>query len=178
MEAARLFFACSVCLMVGAAAGVFGTRLVYGDRQEVRPAPERTAACPPCPETACIPSDPDDVPGTFEDDLEPGPDAPPVPSAEPGLSMGAVRAADQALRRALQPCLSDARSRNVRGTLVLDLGITVTGTTGRVTEAETVRSELDDEAAVDCMVQASLQAAFASPGPDGSGRLKLPVRVD
>lgn len=182
MDAARLFFACSITFLLGAAMGAFATRTLYGDIEPVEPVTRSGPACPPCPDCpVCAPSEAS-MPGTFEpasDELDLAMER--LESAEPtesGLALTAIRSADAAVQEAVQPCLRDGRARGVGGSVVLDLRVRVDGGTGTIRDAVALSQGQVDAEAEACLVEAARQARFEVDGPDGAGRLKVAVRFD
>lgn len=176
---------CVVCAGLGFWAGAFSTRTLYGDpaASGVRPAKERPVECPPCSPCPICPPPPVCEDGRLvpadtelpEDGLGDGASAGDLPeddpSGLPGLSVATVRAAEAAVSERVQTCREVAR-----GTAVLELTLTVTGTTGVVSDAFVTRSRLDDAEGERCLEAAARGARF--PGDqDGSSVLKLPVQL-
>lgn len=171
-------------LAVGVGLGVFATRTLYGDPdgEAVRPARERPVRCPPCepcptcpPPPRCedghlVPADaplPDGA-GLDEDAVrgaDPGP-------GRPGVSMKAIAAAEAAVLDRVPTCAEVGA-----GTAVLELTVTVTGTTGAVRDVFVSRARLEPPETERCLEAAARDATFPAVGPEGESVLKLPVRL-
>lgn len=182
-----------VGMVVGGLAGVYGTRLVDGQAPKpVDPSPSPVRECPPCPERTPCPTCPDcsgvSMLPTGEDDPtvvdledlpeDPGADrAAPPPPAGPGLPARAIQQASAAVRVAIEPCLESDTARLASGMLLLDLTVTATGSEGFVADALITQRSGDVDAVEACVQQEARRARFPYEGPDGTQRVKLPVKI-
>ena len=177
---------CAVSVAVGFAGGVFATRTLYGDPvgEAVRPERERPVECPPCPPCPACPPPPrcEDgrlVPAEAAPSIDPDPEAESgaadfeAASGRSGVSMDAIAAAESAVLERVETCRTLGA-----GTAVLELTVTVTGTTGAVREAFATRARFDDPEAERCLEAAARAARFPATGPEGESVLKVPVRLE
>lgn len=181
-EAARLFFGCSICFLLGGAAGVFGIRTLYGDVDRVVPETRKTLVCPPpppcpacpppvdCGEATTLPIAPSPSPTTEREGLEP------ARPALPGLPASVLPVAHEAVREAVRPCL-DAASTDLPGVALLQLTVIATEGQGVISEVLVLRATGGAEAAAACLQEAAGRARFPWSGSDGRLTFKLPVSV-
>ncbi len=199
-EGTRLLVVSCLALVVGAAAGGYATRLIYGDSGQppVDPSPEPVRECPTCPrcpacppppdceEISQIPSDPDILEDSTDPEVLGDPDAPdlqrarptrPTAPVRPGLSARAVQQAGAAVRLAVAPCLDDEAVGESHGMLLLDLTVTATSGAGGVSDALISQRSGQTEPVEACVLREAAAAQFVHEGADGQQRIKLPLRV-
>ncbi|MEL6186088.1 MAG: hypothetical protein AAFU79_15795 [Myxococcota bacterium] len=181
-EAARLFFGCSICFLLGGAAGVFGVRTLYGEVDRVVPETRKTLVCPPpppcpacpppvdCGDASVLPSSPTTDPDVEAEVLDP--EAP----ALPGLPASVLPYAHEAVREVLEPCLAEAPP-DFPGVALLQLTVTATGGEGFISEVIVLQATGGAEAAASCLEEAARTARFPWAGGDGRLTFKLPVSV-
>ncbi|MCK6552672.1 hypothetical protein L6R52_43015, partial [Myxococcota bacterium] len=110
-QAARLFLASGLSLLVGGALGAFVTRSVFGDAVEpIDPRPAKEVVCPPvkecapCPPPVCadvgaVPTSTRTAPALAPTNDEP------VRDARPGLPASAIQRASQEVRTLATTCV-------------------------------------------------------------------------
>jgi hypothetical protein len=179
---------CAVSVAVGFGGGVFATRTLYGDPSgdAVRPERERPVECPPCPpcprcpppprceDGRLAPAEPEGAPSReMGAEAEAGATDFEAASGRSGVSMDAIAAAESAVLERVETCRTYGS-----GGAVLELTVTVTGTTGTVREAFATRARFDDPEAERCLEAAARAARFPATGPEGQSVLKIPVRLE
>lgn len=186
-QAARLFLASGLSLLVGGALGAFVTRSVFGDAVEpIDPRPAKEVVCPPvkecapCPPPVCadvgaVPTSTRTAPALAPTNDEP------VRDARPGLPASAIQRASQEVRTLATTCVDQAAQAGARGIVLLDLTVTATGGQGWVSEAHVLERSPDarDTAAAEaCLVEGARRARFPVAAEDGEARFRLPVRLE
>lgn len=174
----------AIGLVVGAAGGAYGMRLVYGEAPsrvevsaregEIHPRCPECPACPPpvdCGELGVVPET------TLQAPLDASEEAFPESGGLPGLPPLALQQASEVIRIAVAPCLAQADALDAHGVLLLDLTITATGGQGFVRTLDATGRTGDPGPLEPCITARAQAARFSWDGDDGSQRLKLPIRV-
>jgi hypothetical protein len=159
-------------LLLGALAGAYGARVLYGDPEVVALA-RPPSGCPDCPACPACPECPvgTAATGTAAAALDP------ALAGRPGLPVSAFEAADRALQVAVGPCLTSTMAEGVDGTVLLELVVTASAGTGRFHAVQVSRRVGNVEPIEPCVRARLREAAFASPVPEGVGRRVYPLRI-
>ena len=178
----RTFVVLAFGLLCGGVIGAYATTTVYGKRQPtVTVAPGECPACPACRECPkpvdCETPPPvvsaDDPPGLLEEEYDLGVGGTP----KTGLPATAIGLASAAFGEQIGPCMGQARSDAVHGSLLLDLTVTTTAGRGRILNAQIAQSEGPVDELADCVKGAVTGVGFDWPHADGESRLRYPIVV-
>lgn len=172
--------ACFVSAGLGIALGAYAMRILYGDPRAdaVRPAPARPVECPACPPCPVCPPPPEcedgrRVPSEAQREgasVDTSTRTEAQPPGPPGVALSAVQAAEAAVLRAVRACEG-------RGSAVLELTVTVTSTTGRISDVVVTRARLEGAGLEACLERAARSARFDTTSPEGSSVLEVPVEL-
>lgn len=187
-----------VGLIAGGVIGAYAMTVVYGAHAPLEPT---KLQCPPCPACAVATAAPCPVCPAGNDDTaaaggaspapgDPAPspgdtvaagtpdtvDVPPEPRL-PGLPASALRLASAGFTREIAPCLEKARADGLKGTILLDLTVTSTGSVGHIPAVELVRADPTAADVGPCLVEAARRVHFEWRDEDGQTRLRFPVAL-
>ncbi|MGF1509434.1 MAG: hypothetical protein ACFB9M_08025 [Myxococcota bacterium] len=179
MDVARLFFACSLCLVLGFGGGVAATRALYGEPHEpIRPHPSASAptahlqcpicpAPPPCPGESVVPTAAaDGAPTAWVEQLD--------EQVLPGLPLKVVQEAQRQVTDVASECFEP--SVDLDGVVQLELTLTATGGSARVRDALALTNTFQDPDLSACLTEAARSVQFAYPEGEGRATFKLALR--
>jgi hypothetical protein len=191
VSALRTFSTLGVGLIAGGVIGAYAMTVVYGPHAPIEPT---KLQCPPCPACAVASAAACPVCPGPDDDTAPGASASPSPADTvtaatpetldipteprlPGLPASALRLASAGFTREIAPCLEKARADGLRGTVLLDLTVTSTGSVGHIPAVELVRADATAADVGPCLVEAARRVHFEWRDEDGQTRLRFPVAL-
>ncbi|MEM1025566.1 MAG: hypothetical protein AAGD10_15990 [Myxococcota bacterium] len=167
VEAARVFFACTVCLGLGVLMGALGTRMIYGDPATISPAPRsEPRPCPACPAPSPCPGV-DMVEGLPEG----GPSFAGAPSS-PGLPLSVLEAVERRMVETSSACQAREDAQ-----VLMELTLTATSGMVRVEDALAVENSVRDEELSRCLDARARQIVLPWQGA-GHARLAVPLQLE
>lgn len=165
--AARVFFACTVCLGLGVLVGALGTRMIYGDpaalSPSARPEPQECPACPqptPCPGVDMVEGLPEGGPNWTR---EPSP---------PGLPLPILEAVERRMVQTSSACGVEREAR-----ILMELTLTASSGVVRVQDAVALENSSRDEELSRCLDAQARQIEVEWAG-EGTSRLAVPLRLE
>jgi hypothetical protein len=183
----RLMFASGVSILVGGIIGAYAMHAVYGDHErEVRTGVARELkTCPPCECPACPPppdcGDHGVVPTSTAPRALLAPDGEePEHDKKAGLPVSAIRLASDRVREEVAACLEESRRIGVQGSVLLELTITTTATTGFVSDASLggrSSGALSNEAIDRCLIEGARRTRFDWSEGEGEAHFRLPLKL-
>jgi len=184
----RTFLPLGVGLIAGGVIGAYAMTVVYGQHQR-GPEPAKVI-CPPCPACVAPPPSPGVASAGGEDDTTPetgpspgasatpaGPETLDLPTEGrvPGLPSSALKLASSGFTREIAPCLDQARTENMSGSLLVDLTVTSTDGIGRIRDLGVIKADATAAGLQPCLLEAARRVHFEWTNGDGESRLRYPI---